>query len=80
MPKNVWIKLVLQYIAEFAALSAFTALGFAMDKSRRTARDDVEGLTGEKFKEQGYASGSPSPAASEGVHQVPISYVPQHHK
>ena len=40
VPKNIWLKLVLQYITEYAALAAMTALGFLISKLNQ--KPDIE--------------------------------------
>ncbi|KAJ1028391.1 hypothetical protein NDA16_001558 [Ustilago loliicola] len=42
MPKNIWVRLVLQYISEFGALAAMTSLGFMMGKLREVRDYDME--------------------------------------
>lgn len=42
MPKNVWVKLVLQYVSEYGALAVMIMLGFMMGKMGETREYDVE--------------------------------------
>ncbi|CDW98396.1 hypothetical protein [Sporisorium scitamineum] len=42
-PKNIWVKLVLQYVAEFAALVVLTAVGFGVGNVREEGWDVEDG-------------------------------------
>lgn len=74
MPKNVWVKLVLQYIVEFLALCVYTGLGFMMEKTGVSGSYDLEvGSGASTYKTQQW-----TPASEQQVQQVPIQYVAQH--
>lgn len=67
VPNNVWVKLVLQYMAEFLALATYTALGFLLDRTAKTAHFHIEDGAG--------ISPGTDYSSTDGVHKVPITYV-----
>ena len=73
--KNVWIKLVCQYVMEFGAVCVFTGLGLWLEKVQKEERVDEE-------ESVGTGSGSPMKERWSGsgmrkgeVREVPITYV-----
>ncbi|GAK63846.1 uncharacterized protein PAN0_003c2055 [Moesziomyces antarcticus] len=68
VPTNVWVKLVLQYIAEFLALATYTALGFLLDRAPQASEIHLE--------EAASASFTRDSSSTDGHWQkVPITYV-----
>lgn len=67
VPNNVWVKLVLQYMAEFLALATYTALGFLLDRTAKTAHFHIEDGAG--------ISPGTDYSSTDGLNKVPLTYV-----
>lgn len=79
-PKNIWVKLVLQYVMEFVALMIYTGLGFMMAKLGREGKKDfdVEEVSNASLIKDDRYSNSPSSDQYYHKQQVPITFVQQH--
>ncbi|SJX62094.1 uncharacterized protein SRS1_12943 [Sporisorium reilianum f. sp. reilianum] len=71
--KNIWAKLVLQYVCEFAALAVLTVLGFLVAKGE--AGWDVERVDSSEAK-MSHSWNAPQSLVYQQQQQQPISYPP----
>lgn len=76
MPKNIWVKLVLQYVVEFGAVCVLTSLGFLVGKAEQR-EGDVESVGSQTPLKDGQQVWVAGGCAQQGqMAQVGMSYHP----